>query len=651
MHLSRLVLRTRTHPGSHGASGHPKDNRHRVWQRTVPVLAFLFCLGRSDIALSEAKAIRRILILNQVGSSYPLSSLVDHGIRSAVDKSPLPHAKFFRGVPVVGCPSKWQSENLTLDSDPPGVIDEIAAAAALPPSSIVLDPQLPRSVAYEWYIAVGITLILAQTMCIFALLWHRRRRERSVAYSRNLVRRAPVAMAVSRGSDHRNELVNHKFTDLFGYTIEDLPDEARWWTLAYPDRAYRETIKAEWEGHLGRLLRQQDDGEPMVARVQSKDGTIRNIEFHFAVFGDSRLVSFVDVTDRQLDQAELREREERFRVVANAAPVMIWMSGPDKLRDYFNQSWLEFTGQPVQAELGNGWVQDIYPEDLEFCLDTCARAFDQRQSWKMQYRLRRNDGEYRWVFDIGVPRFNSDGSFAGYIGSCLDVTERKLAEDALARLSGQLIEAQEKERKRIAREIHDDYNQRLAVLAIDIERLAQNVEEVSAVGGQQLHELFYRVSDLSVDLHSLSHRLHSSTLEGLGLVAGVKAFCTEFTEQNGIQIDFAHDNVPRGIPGDVALCIFRIAQEALRNIKRHSGANSAEVRLEWIGEKLHLSVADRGKGFDSNKPSLHRGIGIQSMEERLRVLGGRLEIYSRPMQGARIEAWLPFKVSGHRAGS
>ena len=349
-------------------------------------------------------------------------------------------------------------------------------------------------------------------------------------------------------------------------------------------------------------------------------------------------------TELVLSNNSLRESEERFRLVANTAPVLIWMSGPDKLCTYFNQPWLDFTGRSIEAELGNGWAEGVHPEDLTNCLDIYTSAFDRRESFKMQYRLRRNDGEYRWVFDIGVARFNPDSSFAGYIGSCIDVTERKMAEEALASLSGRLIDAQEEERKRIAREIHDDYNQRLAVLAMDLEELAEQIGDSPAEAGQQFQRIWNQIGELGADLHSLSHSLHSSTLESLGLVAGAKAFCEEFSEQQEIQVEFAHENVPRGVPGDVALCFFRITQEGLRNIKRHSGANRAEVRLELLGEKLHLSVADGGRGFDVNKHSSHDGIGIRSMEERLRSLGGQLEISSRPLKGTRIDAWLPLKV-------
>jgi len=128
------------------------------------------------------------------------------------------------------------------------------------------------------------------------------------------------------------------------------------------------------------------------------------------------------------------------------------------------------------------------------------------------------------------------------------------------------------------------------------------------------------------------------------LVAGVRAFCEEFAEQQGVQVDFLHKDVHPGIPSDAALCMFRVIQEALRNVKKHSGATRAEVRLEQLDGRLHLSVSDHGRGFDSNKPSAQRGIGIHSMEERLRLLGGKLEIQAKFTEGTRINAWLPLRM-------
>jgi signal transduction histidine kinase len=224
------------------------------------------------------------------------------------------------------------------------------------------------------------------------------------------------------------------------------------------------------------------------------------------------------------------------------------------------------------------------------------------------------------------------------------VEDRKFAGEELASLSGRLIEAQEEERKRIARDVHDDYSQRLAMLANDVESLAGMVGDSSEGKKQQLTDVYQRICELGADMHSLSHQLHSSTLESLGLVAGVRAFCEEFADTEHVQVGFVHENVPHTIPGDAALCLFRVAQEALRNVKRHSGANKANVRVECLGGNLHLTVSDDGKGFNWGTHVAGGGIGIWSMQERLRLLGGRLHIHSALLKGTTVKAWLPLKI-------
>jgi len=203
------------------------------------------------------------------------------------------------------------------------------------------------------------------------------------------------------------------------------------------------------------------------------------------------------------------ESERRFRLVANTAPVMIWMSGPDKLCNYFNQPWLDFTGRSLEAELGNGWLEGVHPDDLKDRLDIYTLSFDLRESFKMQYRLRRHDGEYRWVLDIGVPRLSLDGSFAGYIGSCIDITDHKLAEEALASVGRRLIEAHEEERTWIARELHDDINQRIALLSVQLEQWAQHPAGSEVEVSNHIRNILQALADLGNDIQALSHRLHS----------------------------------------------------------------------------------------------------------------------------------------------
>ncbi len=232
----------------------------------------------------------------------------------------------------------------------------------------------------------------------------------------------------------------------------------------------------------------------------------------------------------------------------------------------------------------------------------------------------------------------------GCVVTHTDITQRKRDEQERLELSGQLIHAQEEERSRLARELHDDFNQRLAMLAVDLERLSQSIADSPLDAGRRLRDLWSRAAGLGDDLHSLSHRLHSSTLENLGLALGLSSLCYEFTEQQGIEVDFEHENVPRVINPDVALCIFRIVQEALRNVKKHSGASRAEVRLRGEGDLLYLSVSDGGVGFGKQLKPSRGGLGIRSMEERLRLVGGRIDIVSGINRGTTLSARLPCKT-------
>src|SRR5206468_4282108 len=170
-------------------------------------------------------------------------------------------------------------------------------------------------------------------------------------------------------------------------------------------------------------------------RITGPDGSIRWILSHGSVELDehckpafARGVSR-DITKRKIAEGELRESEGRFRAVADAAPVLIWMSGPDKFCTFFNKGWLDFTGRTMEQELGNGWAEGIHREDFNRCRDIYGNSIDARQPFTIEYRLRRSDGEYRWILDSGTPRFAADGALLGYIGSCIDITERKLAEE------------------------------------------------------------------------------------------------------------------------------------------------------------------------------------------------------------------------------
>jgi len=469
--------------------------------------------------------------------------------------------------------------------------------------------------------------------------------------SRELVLRAPVAMMVLHRARNETEIINQEFTRVFGYSIADVPDEAHWWLLAYPDEAYREVIKAEWQQRVNMATTKRLDIEPLGAKVLCKDGSSRYVEFHFASFGDNALVSFVDFTDRHLAEIALRESEERFRLVANAAPVMIWMSDLDKFCAYCNQTWLDFRGRSLQEELGNGWVEGVHLDDRKSCWDTYVTAFDQRRPFAMEYRLRRYDGEYRWVLDLGVPRFNADKSFAGYVGSVIDVTRHKEAEEVLSSVSRRLIEAHEEERTWIARELHDDINQRIALLAVHLRTLKQNLPLTEAKAGHALEEAYERASELGTDIQALSHRLHSSKLDYLGLVAAAKSVCRELATEKDVDIAFQHGDVPRDLPKEVSLCLFRVLQEALQNAVKHSRARSFVVSVTATPAEIQLSVHDSGIGFDPETVVSDHGLGLTSMKERLKLVGGRFSVESKLEQGTTVHAHVPLSQKLQSAGA
>jgi PAS domain S-box-containing protein len=389
--------------------------------------------------------------------------------------------------------------------------------------------------------------------------------------------------------------------------------------------------------------RQQGRREQLDERVRRKDGSELWVRMAATpVFKDNgdfdgALAMMSCITERKAAEEALRESEERFRLVANTAPVMIWMSGPDTKPTYFNQLWLDFTGVS-ETDLLNGLTGIVHPEDYDQCHEIYCRGFDQRQPFRKECRLRRHDGQYRWMLDIGVPRFHKDGSFAGYIGSCIDVTDHKLAEDTLTNMSRKLVQAQEQERARIARELHDDINQRLAMLAVELERLQDNSSDVRS----GLQELRKQTTEISNDVQALSHDLHSSQLEYLGVVAGMKSWCKEFGERQGMQIDCRPD-VRSTLPQEIGLCLFRVLQEALHNAVKHSGVKRIEVQLHEESGKIHLIIRDLGKGFDIETARQGRGLGLTSMQERVRLVNGMIEIQSKPMGGTTIHVRVPIE--------
>jgi PAS domain S-box-containing protein len=351
-------------------------------------------------------------------------------------------------------------------------------------------------------------------------------------------------------------------------------------------------------------------------------------------------------------EAVLRESEQRFRVMADTAPSLVWMCDERGRITYLNDRRIAFTGPNPETGLGNNWITSVHPDDVECVLSTLYEALKTKQSFSQEYRLRRSDGVYRWMFDVASPRVNGDGSFGGFIGSAIDTSDQKLAQQALEKVSGQLIEAQENERTRIARDLHDDICQRLALLSMEIEQANRISSGPLAATKNHLEDIREHCSEIARDVQSLSHQLHSSKLDLLGLAAAIRGFCSEFSRQHQVSIDFADKDVPRHLRRDISLCLFRITQEALHNAVKYSGTNQFSVALWTIQGEVQLVVRDEGAGFDVEEARKNRGLGLVSMQERAHLVHGRFAVTSKPGKGTRIFAAVPFVVedeSSHEA--
>jgi signal transduction histidine kinase len=222
------------------------------------------------------------------------------------------------------------------------------------------------------------------------------------------------------------------------------------------------------------------------------------------------------------------------------------------------------------------------------------------------------------------------------LGMSVDVTERKRAEEELSGMTRKLVEAQEQERVRIGRELHDDISQRLAMLAIELEQLERDPSDV----GSRLQELRKKTNEISNDVQALSHELHSSRLEYLGAVAGIRGWCKEFGQRQGMEIGFRSD-VSNPLPPEIGLCLFRVVQEALHNVLKHSGVKQIEVQLTRQSNEVYLTVSDSGSGFNVEAGIQGQGLGLTSMRERVRLVNGTINIESKPTGGTTIRVRVP----------
>jgi len=396
-------------------------------------------------------------------------------------------------------------------------------------------------------------------------------------------------------------------------------------------------------------------------RVVWANGSVHWIAGRWQVFMDasgepSKMIGVnIDVTERKLaDEARLevnrtleaqaallQSREELLKIFVKHVPATVAMLDSDmrylQVSDRWSTDYLR-----GRTEILGCSHYEIFPDMPERWKEVHRRAL-QGETLRADEDRWESKGSTHWSRWEVRPWRAADGTVGGILILTEDITRRKQMEEALSEMSRRLIESQEQERARIGRELHDDINQRLAMLSLELGQLQENPSEIET----RVKELRREMAEVSNDVQAMSHDLHSAKLEYLGVVAGIKSWCKEFGERQNVEIDFSND-VDSALPFEIGLSLFRVLQEALHNVMKHSGVKRIEVQLREDSGGIHLIIRDSGKGFDVEAALQGKGLGLTSMRERVRLVNGTISIESKPMGGTTIHVRVPL-ASEHGA--
>ncbi len=458
------------------------------------------------------------------------------------------------------------------------------------------------------------------------------------------------------------DFFNKRWLDYVGVSLEDISGW-RWTNVIHRDDV--EDVVAKWRSSVA-------TGRPFEAeaRLRRADGEYRLMLLRKVPLRDEVgsvikwYGSSTDIEDRKRVEAELRESEARFRLVADSAPVMIWMSGPDKLCTYFNKPWLDFTGRSIDRELGNGWAEGVHPEDLQRCLDTYIQSFDRRQAFRMEYRLRRHDGEFRWLLDIGVPRFNPDGSFAGYIGSCIDVTEQRRAEEQLHQAHANLARVTRTQAMgELAAAIAHEVNQPLTAIITNGNFSLRQIESATP----NLNELRAAIAEIVSDgtrASAVISRIRGMLMKGTPergemdvnqIVQDVAVLLHNELIRNRVSLrtDLAA-GLPRvaGDPVQLQQVLINLVMNAIEAMRTYTdGKREIVVRSARNADGVLVQVQDSGPGVEPElagrifepfftTKAEGTGMGLAISRSIIESHGGRLSLVSSS-HGALFEFILP----------
>ncbi len=478
---------------------------------------------------------------------------------------------------------------------------------------------------------------------------------------RALFEQAAVGVGLAETRTGRFVKVNQKYCDIVGYTREEML-KLSFHEITHPDdhEVDRKNVTSMLKGELREFSREK--------RYFHKNGNIVWINLTvspmWAIGEDPRynIVVIEDITERKLaEQALRREQEFNRALLENIVDGVVACDANGRLA-IFNRTAREWHGMEALALLPERWsaYYDLFDSDGITPLPTesipLRRAFNGEHIRDVPMSIVAKGTPARHILASGGPFFDSNGQKLGAVSVMRDITQRKQTEEVLRRneaelekyrrelqlLTAQLMRAQEDERRRLSRELHDDVNQRLGMLIVDLELLGQKLMSSPDGTSAQLREYGRRISDLSQNIHDMAYQLHPSVLDHLGLVVALRSYVSEWSKREKIKVRFSHRNVPESLDENVATCLYRVAQESLRNAAKHSHSPRVSVILAGSPRQISLSIRDFGVGFDPEfRNERHHGLGIVSMNERVKLVNGRLSLKSKPDEGTRVVVQVP----------
>lgn len=450
---------------------------------------------------------------------------------------------------------------------------------------------------------------------------------------------SPMGLTLTSAHDHRYLEVNEFFEKTTGYRRDEVigktPFDLNLW--ANPEQR-RVLVQEILERGALRNLELQ---------FRTKSGEIRyglGSADLIEIDGEPCVLSVTqDITERKRAEQALVESEQRLRIAVEAGNMYAfeWDIASDLIQHSQESSrvlkWSN-SGQHRKSE----FIANIHPEDCEHYRKVIESLSPKHPSYKVLFRFQHTDRTFSWLEESGRGFFGPDDKLQRIVGIAADVTEARESERALRELSGRLITSQEEERRRVARELHDNIGQELALLAAQSQRVESGVSQQENTLHLDVHEIYKRVKEIATKVSKLSHRLHSSELDFLGLGIAVDRLCRDFSSQYGIDADYVVKNVPPDLDRSIALCFYRVTQEALQNVAKHSHAKLVRVQLSAEAGELTLIIQDDGIGFDPEKARFQSGLGLISMRERMNVIGGQCTISSKMGTGTEVQAVVSF---------